>query len=159
MAAQFLVNAVGADLSTLQSTLEKLYLLKGDQKKITLADVEGSVVSISWRSIFDLTNAVGAKRLDEALRLYQRMQESGESPIALLALLARHFRILSRVKEGDSGGVPPFFLKDYQRQSSQFDATRLKSKREAIFQTDWALKSSPIDSNLLFEKLLMELCR
>lgn len=158
-AAQWLVSALGNDLSTLQSALEKIYLLKGTDRKISLSDVEACVTAVSWRSVFDLTDAVGSRSLDRALKLYRRMQTSGESPIALLALLGRHFRILSRVREGDSGGVPPFFLKDYQRQASVFDAPRLEAKREMIFRTDWALKSSPIDSNLLFERLLMDLCR
>jgi DNA polymerase III subunit delta len=158
-AAQWLVSAIGNDLSGLQSALEKIYLLKGSDRKIALADVEACVTAVSWKSIFELTDSVGAKNLEKALRLYRRMQVSGESPIALLGLLARHFRILSKVKEGDSGGVPPFFLKDYQRQASAFDPARLNDKREKIFQTDWALKSSPIDSDLLFERLLMELCR
>jgi DNA polymerase-3 subunit delta len=158
-AAQWLVSAVGNDLSALQSALEKIYLLKGNDKRVVLADVETCVTAVSWRSIFDLTDAVGARNLERALRLFRRMETSGESPIALLALLARHFRILSKVKEGDSGGVPPFFLKDYQRQAAVFDPPGLERRREKIFQADWALKSSPIDNNLLFERLLMDLCR
>lgn len=158
-AAQWLASAIGADLSAIQSALQKLFLLKGDQKTISLADAEACVSAISWRSVFDLTDAVGAKNLSCALQLFHRMEESGESPIGMLSILARHFRILSKVKEGDTAGVPPFFLRDYQRQAGPFDAARLQDKREKIFQADWALKSSPIDNNLLFERLLMELCR
>ncbi|HSA59455.1 MAG TPA: DNA polymerase III subunit delta [bacterium] len=158
-ASQWLVQAVGNDLSALQSALEKIYLLKGQDKKIVLADVEACVTAVSWRSIFDLTDAVAARNLERALRLFRKMETSGESPIALLALLARHFRILSKVKEGDAGGVPPFFLREYQRQAAVFDVSGLERRREKIFQADWALKSSPIDNNLLFERLLMELCR
>lgn len=157
-AAQWMAAAVGTDLNALQSTLEKLYLLRGEIKEIRLADVETCVTAVSWKSLFELTDAVGTKNLGRALDLFRRMEEAGESPIAMLSLLARHFRILSKVKEGDSGGVPPFFLRDYQRQAGQFDARRLAEKREKIFQADWALKSLPIKSNLLFERLLMELC-
>lgn len=158
-AAQWLASAIGADLSAIQSALQKLFLLKGDQKTISLADAETCVSAISWRNVFELTDAVGAKNLGRALELFHRMEESGESPIGMLSILGRHFRILSKVKEGDTSGVPPFFLKDYQRQAGPFDAARLQDKREKIFQADWALKSSPIDNNLLFERLLMELCR
>lgn len=158
-AAQWMVAALGADIGQLHSTIEKLFLMKGAEKKISLADIESCVTAISWKNIFELTDAVGSKKLDRALQLFQRMQLSGESPIAMSALLARHFRILSRVKEGDSGGVPPYFLKDYQRQVGQFDKNKLEAKREKIFQTDWALKSSPLNSQLLFEQLLVELCR
>ncbi len=158
-AVQWLISAVGSDLNALQSALAKLYLLKGADKSISLADVESCVTAISWKTVFELMDAVGAKNLARALTLFHRMEESGESPIAMLALLGRHFRILSKVKEGDSAGVPPFFLKDYQRQAGQFDVVRLKDKRERIFQTDRSLKSSPLNKSLLFERLLMDLCR
>jgi len=158
-AAQWLASAIGTDLSALQSALQKLFLLKGEQKTISLGDVESCVSAVSWKSIFELTDAVGAKNLSRALQLFHRMEESGESPIGMLSILGRHFRILSKVKEGDAAGVPPFFLRDYQRQAGQFDPSRLQDKREKIFQADWALKSSPIDNNLLFERLLMDLCR
>lgn len=158
-AAQWIAAAVGSDLTALQSTLEKLYLLKGNDKEITLADVESAVTAVSWKDIFELSKVVGEKNLERALVLFRRMEESRESPIAMLSLLARHFRILSKVKEGDPAGIPPYFLKDYQRQAGQFDAGWLAEKREKIFQADWALKSSAVDSNLLFERLLMDLCR
>lgn len=158
-AAQWIAAAVGSDLTALQSTLEKLYLLKGNEKEITLKDVESAVTAVSWKNIFELTESVGVRNLGRALDLFRKMEEVGESPIAMLSLLGRHFRILSKVKEGDPAGVPPFFLREYQRQAGQFDAGRLAEKREKIFQADWALKSSPIDSNLVFERLLMELCR
>lgn len=158
-AAQWIAAAVGSDLTALQSTLEKLYLLKGNGKEIALADAESAVTAVSWKNIFELTESVGVRNLGRALTLFRRMEEGGESPIAMLSLLARHFRILSKVKEGDSAGVSPYFLGNYQRQAGQFDAGRLAEKREKIFQADWALKSSPIDSNLLFERLLMDLCR
>jgi DNA polymerase-3 subunit delta len=158
-AVQWLVSAVGSDLNSLQSALAKLYLLKGKDTSISLEDVESCVTAIAWKTVFELMDAVGARNLARALTLYQRMEEAGESPIAMLALLARHFRILSKVKEGDSAGVPPFFLKDYQRQAGQFDVKRLKDKRERIFQTDRSLKSSPLNKSLLFERLLMDLCR
>lgn len=158
-AAQWLVSALGTDLSLIHSTLEKLILFKGDEKKISLGDVEACVTAFSWKSVFDLTDAVGRRDLGQALILFKRMFSAGESPIALLALIARHFRILIKVKEGETGGIPPFFLKDYQRQAGTFQREELNEKNEKIFQTDWALKSSPLGSAILFERLLMDLCQ
>lgn len=158
-AAQWLSTAVGTDLGTIVATLEKLYLLKGSEKRIALNDVESCITASSWKNLFDLTNAVGERDLSKALVLFQRMTSSGESPIGMLVLLARHFRILSRVKEGDTSGITPYFLKDYQRQSSKFTSEGLSRKRESLFEVDRALKSLPIPSNLLFERLLIDLCR
>jgi DNA polymerase-3 subunit delta len=158
-AAQWMGESLGNDLALLFSTLEKLRLLVGDKKKVALADVESCVSSISWKSLFDLTDAVGGRDLSKALRLFSGMLSEGESPVALLGLMARHFRILSKVKEGDSGGVSPYFLQNYQRQASQFKKEELGEKREKIFQADRGLKSSPLGMELIFERLLFDLCR
>ncbi len=158
-AAGWIIAALGTDLATLSSTLQKLFLLKGEKKEIILADVESCITAISWKNIFELTEAVGEKDLRRTLTLFQKMSSSGESPVGMLALLARHFRILTRVREGDSAGIPPFFVEDYRRQATRFSPSELDEKREKIFYADWSLKSSPIDSTLLFERLLIDLCR
>lgn len=158
-AAAWIVSAVGSDLSVLHSTLEKLYLLKGSHKEISLKDVEGSITAFSWKSLFDLTDAVGVRNLASALVLFKRMLSAGESPIALVALLARHFRILLKVKEGSVAGIAPFFLRDYQRQAGQFRPDQLAGHMERIFKADWALKTSVLTPSLVFERLLIELCR
>jgi len=153
-----LASALGADMGLIASTLEKLYLLKGKDKTIRLEDVESCVTSFSWKSVFELTDAVGRRKLSKALPLFQKMMVSGESAVALLALLARHFRLLSRVKEGETSGIPPYFIQDYKKQAEAFSIKELAQKREKIFETDWALKSLPIPSSILFEKLMMNLC-
>lgn len=158
-AARWMVTALGTGLSLIHSTLEKLYLLKGEQKNISLEDVESSITSFSWKSVFDLAEAVGRKDLPQALKLFRRMFAAGESPVALLGQLAWHFRTVGKVKEGESGGVSPFFLKKYQAQANEFSWEALNQKRERLFSTDWALKGSPVPPALLFETLLIELCR
>lgn len=158
-AARWVGDAVGTDLVLLQSTLQKVFLSVGKKREISLPDVEACVGGISWKSVFDLTDAVGRRDLSKALVLFQSMFSVGESPIALLAILARHFRILIRVREGQTDGVPPYFLGDYQRQAGQFSSKRLQEKMEKIFLTDWSLKSSALRDSLLFERLLIDLCR
>lgn len=155
-AAGWLVEAIGNNLSLLHSALEKLYLLKGTDRQISLTDAESAVTPFFWRTVFELTDAVGERNPPRALRLFRRMFTAGESPIALNALLARHFRILTRVKEGETSGVP--FLREYQRQAGRFKPPELERCREKIFKADWALKSSPIPVGVVFERLLMELC-
>lgn len=158
-AATWMTTALGTDLFLLHTALEKLFLFKKDQKEISLSDVESCVVPSSWKNIFEITNAVGERNLARALKLFRRMEEAGESPIAMVALLARHFRILSQVREGSHAGIPFRFLKEYQQQVRRFRTGDLEEKRERLFQADWALKSSPLQTKLLFERLLFELCR
>ncbi|QQR80898.1 MAG: hypothetical protein IPJ69_01740 [Deltaproteobacteria bacterium] len=98
------------------------------------------------------------KNSEKALKLFHEMSLSGESPIAFVALLARHFRILTKVREGDTAGLFFKLVEDYKRQALAFTPQSLAQKREKLFFADWHLKSSPIPAALTFERLVMELC-
>lgn len=158
-AAQGLVEAVGPDPGALVAALEKISLAAHPRKEINSEDVALSVVGVSWRSVFDLTRAVGEQDLPRSLRLLAQMVSSGESLVALTALLARHYRTLLRIRTGDRSAVPPYFLKDYERQAARYRLETLSGAIERIFQADWDLKSSPLPNRLLMERLLWGLCR
>ena len=158
-AAQWIATAVGTDLSQILSSLEKIYLLKGKDRSITLEDVESCVTAFSWKSVFDLADAVGKRDVARALSLFGRMLQGGESPIGMIAILARHFRILLKVREGDVSGIPPFFLNDYRAQGQKFSKNALLLQMDRLYEMDRLLKSSPLRPKLLFERLLLDLCR
>lgn len=157
-AAQMIEAGIGTDLMTLDGTLQKLILYVQPSKNIEVSDVEKCVTSFSWKNVFELTDAVAKKNTERALKLFHEMSLSGESPIAFVALLARHFRILSKVKEGDTGGLFFKLVDDYKRQAQAFTSEKLAQKREKLFTADWALKSSPLSPKLVFERLVMDLC-
>lgn len=156
-AVEWLSLKFGADWSLLVSQLEKVSYSVGPQGKIGLADLEAAGGNYPWKNIFELTDAVGRRDLSRALNLFRKMTSGGESPVGMVALLARHFRLLLTVKE-TGGGVPPFFLANYQEQAKRFDMTVLQKGMEGIFQADRALKSSPLPSKLLMEGLIRDLC-
>lgn len=157
--ARWLATSVGTDLGEIDSALQKLYLFKGGAGEISLPDVEATVSSISWNSVFDLADAVGKRDLPRALILFRAMTAAKEQPVALLGQLAWHFRTLEKVKEGEAGGISPFVLRKYQAQAGSFKKEEIGKKRDRLFAADWALKSSPFPPEILFEKLLMDLCR
>ncbi|MBI4197464.1 MAG: DNA polymerase III subunit delta [Deltaproteobacteria bacterium] len=157
-AASFLAERYGAELGLLSSTLEKAFLLMPNQPEISLELARECCESITWKSLFDLSDAVGSKNLPRALQLFRQMTLSGESEVGLLALLARHFRILKKVKETGQG-APPYFLPQYQRQASSFSHEKLMQAHERFFRIDWDLKSSPLPQKILLEKLLLNLCQ
>ncbi len=157
-AAALIEAGVGTDLMALQSALEKLYSYVHPHKEIEASDVEACVTTFSWKNVFELTDAVARKNVERALKLFHEMSLSGESPIAFVALLARHFRILSKVKEGDTAGLFFKLIDDYKRQAASFTPQKLAEKRDRLFFADWHLKSSPLPARLVFERLVMDLC-
>ncbi len=87
----------------------------------------------------------------------------------VLAMLARHFRQLWKVKElsdkgvpsaeiGKAAGINPYFLKGMAEQARNYRRAEFKAIFERLYETDWALKSSGGKPAGLMESLLMNIC-
>ena len=157
-AVDWMVTRIGTELGLIASSLQKALLFIGPKESIAVGDLEATVGLFSWQNLFAMTDAIGSKETDRAFRLFRLISLSGESHVGLLALIARHFRILMKVKETGQG-APPYFLKNYQQQASRFSNPTLRSGIEKIFRADWELKSSPIPSEILMERLILDLCQ
>ncbi len=154
----WLVERLGQESGLIAQALEKVLLLKGNGGEVGVRELEETVLSFPLQRVFDLVDAIGSRELKKALGLFRQISLAGESPIGILALISRHFRILFKVKETGSG-APPYFLKKYQTQAEGFDRRTLRGAVDRIFRTDWNLKSSKLSSELLMERLIWNLCR
>ena len=167
-AARFLADMIGTDLGQLAQAIERIILFVGDRKLIELADVETAVAETHQHTIFELANAVGTRRWPKAFALLTNVLDNGESPVFVLTMLARHFRLLSKAKEvtgrmGGEGevakylGVHPYFAKDYVAQARNFSAGELRSAFRLLHRCDRELKSSRVPKARVLEKAVMEL--
>lgn len=169
-AIAYLVEAVGTDLSTLVGALEKIDLYIGtEQKKARVEDVQAIVTDTRVKSIFDLTDAVGARNFGAALKILDRMLVAGESAIGITAMFARHFRIVGRLQDPKIAGmrkndaakairVSPYFVKDYLADAGRFARTEIERIRRRLVETDLALKSSRLTDRVIMEALLFDIC-
>jgi DNA polymerase-3 subunit delta len=168
-AAALLVETVGSDLLALQTTLTKLYAYVGERTTIRREDVEVSVERTREEVIWDLTEAVGQRNLTLALVTLGGMLDHGESPVGAVAMIARHFRDLWRIRGllasgvsegglGDAAKMHPFRAKKLAVQARQFSEPQLERAMERLFVTDRALKSSKLADKLIVERLVFELC-
>lgn len=171
-AAHFLIDSVGTDLGELHQALEKLFLFVGARKLIQLQDVEIAVSQTAQRSLFDLANAVGDKKLGEAMALLSTILEGGEEPLRILALISRHFRLLAKAQEilgaskehseaylAQALKVHPFFAKDYARQSRNFKKIFWGGCFKNLALCDRSLKSSRHPPKVILEKLILDTVR
>ncbi|MCD6526231.1 MAG: DNA polymerase III subunit delta [Desulfuromonas sp.] len=165
---QLFCQRVGTNLSEINGELHKLVSYCGQQSLIDVADVAAVVCDTRIDSIFDLTDAVGAKQLSQALILCERLQVEGEAPLKILAMLTRHFRQLwktssllglSATKQeiARTVGINPYFAERVMRQSRQFKPKDYPRVFELFLQLDVALKSSGSHPQALLQKLLTEL--
>lgn len=164
-----LVEAVGTDMMFLHTTLERVALYVGETRQIGPSDVEECVVRTKEEVVWDFVDAVGEKQLPKAMLILDGMLEHGQEPIAVTALVGRHFRQLWTVKSLLQQGCPPqnidkeigvhsFVAQKLVQRARRFSDDQLQAVHTAIYETDVELKSLRIAPRLQLEALLFTLC-
>ena len=87
----------GYDFGELQKNLALLQAYKEDGQ-ITLEDIEEVVPKTLQDNIFDLTQMILKRQIDQARNLVKDLRLQGEDEIKLIAILLGQFRMFSQVK-------------------------------------------------------------
>lgn len=168
-AAELLAYLVGNNLQELVSQIEKLCIYCGNKEVIGVAEVKAIVSDTKVESVFEFTDALGAKDLGKALRMLTALLRDGEAPLRVLGAVSRHYRQLWQVRElldrkipsGDlakAAGINPYFLKKVTDQARNYKVGELKQVFERMLELDLAFKSGG-RSDALFERFVMEVCK
>jgi DNA polymerase-3 subunit delta len=171
---EHLVASIGTSLSQLSMALERVDLFIGGTKddgprQVALENIESVIADGRARSVFELTDHVIDGNIGKAMDGLHRLLLTGESPIAINALLTRQFRQLYQAvvarERGMRGsafasfvGVPPFRVDATAAWASRFDRATASALLEELKETDRRLKSSRLSNTILLEGLLLRLC-
>jgi len=189
-ASSALQQVVGTNLSDLDGEIRKLSIYcggnqaaakkmtsptesqKSEARKTVRASVD-DVMKVASRvkieSVFDFADAVGKSDRARALYCLANLLDQGQNEVGIIALVARHVRILRSMieglREGLSGqrlaakaGVSPYFVRDYADQARLWTPTKIDQTLEALFDTDRALKTSPVVSHIWLENFIVRVC-
>lgn len=176
-AARELVDALGADMLTIQSELEKMLLYANalGAPQVDVVDVETMVSAAKQRSLYELTDAISMKDAPRALALLQGLlnaSEGGdEAAIGHVFMLAKTFRqmlILNEKQVKDQRAMwgvlwPGFRVAPFAADALIAQARRYRDRGELtrglrwIAKADLELRSSPPDKRLVLERLVMRL--
>ena len=148
-----LADAVGGDLSRLALCIDQLALYAGG-REVAADDVDDLVADTRERTVFELTDAIGAADLRRALVAVGSLTEQRQSAIGVLVMLARHVRQMGLVHVARSEGVgardlpaalgvPPFVVDKLTAQARRYHPAALARATELIATADWALKGFP----------------
>lgn len=168
-AVDLMQQLAGSNLQDIHGEMVKLAQFLGERKTATIEDVLSVVSHVRLESIFDLTDAIGRGDRTQALFFLSNLLYNGQSEVGVLALIARHVRILKLVsdgvREGLSGarlssraGVSPYFLKSYLQQVRHWNERKIDDTFQALIDTDRALKSSPVASHIWLENFIVHTC-
>ncbi len=163
-----LVDLSGADLLTVVNEIEKLILYVGAEKQIPDAAIDTLIPASRQHSIFELTSALGRRDRKAALKSLGNLLEAGEPPLAIVSMLARHFRQVLIAKELLAEGRPPqdigrlaqipgFLLQEFLRQARALDLDLARRMFQHLAAIDRSFKSSSPDERLLLEHWICSL--
>ena len=166
---RLLVDCIGRDLASLDSALEKLSLYVGQNNSIGVHEVEELIARTGEHSIFEFCDAVGSRDLKVIWPMLLDLVENME-PLRILAMIARHLRILLKLKVMDKAGsneaemakaisIHPFLLRSKLSQIRRFSSGELQKALYRMSQTDLAIKSSSVPSRFFLEEMVLDICR
>ena len=179
MSLQFVGDALdqlllksGYDFGELQKNLAFLKAYKEDGQ-IRLEDIEEAVPKTLQDNIFDLTQMILQRRIDQAQTLVKDLRLQGEDEIKLIAILLSQFRMFSQVKifseEGQSESqivtslselsgrkINPYQVKFALRDSRRISLAFLKQAMMILIETDYAIKNGSYDKDYLFDLALLK---
>ena len=166
---KLLLQLTGPSLLNIQMELKKLKQYMGERLELREEDILACVSRRREDSVFDLSGAIGQKDLPRALYFLAQLLDQSQNAIGALMMVARHIRILSRLKEGEGlklnskalaqkAAVPPYFLKNYLGQSRAWTRAQIRQALLCLYETDKALKSSPLPSHFHLKAFILKVC-
>ncbi len=167
-AGVLLLERIGPSLQDLKGEIQKIAASLQEGQEINLAEVEKLTEDNRRESPFELPKAIGRLDFKDALSLFQKNRQQGDSPTLLLSLVLRHLRNLYRAQEMRKKGVSdreiekdlrilPRQANDFWEQVRRIPAHFWEEAWKVSMQVDRMLKSSRGEKELLFEEYLWRL--
>jgi len=163
-----LLEAVGNNLFELSNELEKLAIYVQEQELIDLEDIENVVGYTKTANIFQLNQAIGEKKLNQALKILKDLSLSRGKETSIIFMLGDHFLKLYQIKASAEKNIYNLAhhlriyygsVQEYQNQAKNFSLEQLEKGLSLIYQAESDLKSGKMPQKFIVELLIYELCR
>lgn len=163
----------GFQFSEIQKNLLFLQSYKADSN-ITEEDIIQAIPKTLQDNIFDLTQLILAKKIDQARDLVKDLTLQGEDEIKLIAIMLGQFRLYTQVKIlAESGQTEsqmvsslghylgrnpnPYQIKFALRDTRGLSLSFLQDSIRYLIQTDYQIKTGVYEKSYLFEKALLQI--
>lgn len=166
-AARYLVSKTGTDMENLEKELEKLFSYTLGNDEITAADIDDICTTQISNKIFDMIEAVAAKKQKQALEYYYDLLALKEPPMRILYLLARQFKLLLEVKDlmrrgndksqiAKTAKLHPFVAGKYMQQSRTFTMAELRDILEEAANMEEMVKTGRLNDVMSVEIFIVK---
>lgn len=153
----------------------EMFFIKNEMDKLRNIVINSSVLKIDIPflntysvpdlrgSIFDLTDALGARDVDKTMQLYQSLLSQGESPVFILFMIARHFRQLLIAYASQNQGIlmkhlsiGNYVASKLWKQKNQQSENSVEAIYRLCCETDFKIKSGQISEEMGLDLLLIQ---
>lgn len=167
-ALNLFIELTGVNFNIVSQELDKISLFLGDRTTITKNDVSLIINRSLEQNVFLLTEFIQKNQKDKAIQLVKDLIIMKEEPIKLLALITSNYRLYYQCKilsqKGYSGqqiaktvNAHPYRVKLALNQSRHYKLESLFNIINACAETDYKLKSSYMDKQLILELFILSL--
>lgn len=164
-AVRALATMTRNDLRILSLEINKLSTYASSGHMITLAMVELLVPDSHESRIFDLTDALAQGKRVVALHVLHDLIGSGESPLGIVAMIARQVRLMIQARDLAGRGMNPmqvaaamhqqeFIIKKTLAMAQRFSSDALERTLRACLEVDTDLKRSRMTPELALDLLM-----
>lgn len=163
---EYFVRIVPQGMESIINEIKKLasYKTEGQMTKEEIDQV--CTQSLDVR-IFELVKMLGNKNTKGALEIYSNLLEMKESPIGILAMMARQFRMILKVKymrqKGHANqsiatrtGFRHFMITECANQAPNFSFKQLEGAIKECLEADEAIKTGMMRPDLAVELILIK---
>lgn len=169
VAIEVLKEGVGTTLGSLDNELKKLSLYAIGKGVIEEKDILKVVGNLRIPTIFNLTEAIGEKKAERAIKILRKILDEGEEPLKVLVMITRQMRLLLRALElRESGfshdeirvrvGISARFFGALMSQLQKHSFNGLLNAFKRLQRTDLELKTSGKGKGRILESLILDLC-
>ncbi len=167
--AAYFVQCVGNSMEALNGELDKLIVYSGSQT-ITNETIDSICTKSLEANMFDMMDAIGNKQSDKALNIYNNMLVMKQSPVAVLTMIARQFKIILECKYlmkknytksqiALELSLRDFMVKKYMDQSKNFSVAKLMEATRDCAELDVRFKKGLITDVLGVEMIIIKYSR
>lgn len=167
--ATLFVRTVSHDMEIIAKETEKIISYIGDKNEVSAQDIDKLCVKSLEAQIFQMLEAFGHKNSQAALDIYNKLIRLKESPIMVIAMIARQLRLIFQSKlllnQGlDSAAIAgrlaqrQFIISECLRQSKHFSNEKLQEALKQCLATDVNIKTGKINDVLAVELLIVDFC-
>ena len=165
--ARYFISKIGPDMENLSQELEKLLCYVMGEQDITMEDVDSICTSNTENKIFEMIDAVAAKKQKTALGYYYDLLSLKEPPMRILYMLARQFKILFEVKDlvkrgyskkqiQEEKGLHPFVVSKCMDQCRAFSTKDLRRILEEAAELETSVKTGLLNDVMSVELFIVK---